>query len=97
MSRIILIFNAFKRMSEIRQRVVGKLGEAAQLLEQVEDFVRLYPDDQKLNECAIKLYIALLVAVEGIIKWFDHRTCTQTILLRMRFRMMVANKQQGIA
>ena len=75
-------------MSDVREKVMERLGDAPQLLEQVESFVRLYPEDQKLNESAIKLYISLLVAVEGIIKWFDHRSCKQIFLVSGAFGLV---------
>ncbi|KAK4988230.1 hypothetical protein LTR50_004056 [Elasticomyces elasticus] len=79
-----LIFLAFSRMSEVRQKVLSALADAPLLLEQTEAFLRIYPLDQRLNEKAIHLYIALIVAIEGMIKWFDHRMCKYDASLYLR-------------
>ncbi|KAK4947975.1 hypothetical protein LTR66_014144, partial [Elasticomyces elasticus] len=79
-----LIFLAFSRMSEVRQKVLSALADAPLLLEQTEAFLRIYPLDQRLNEKAIHLYIALIVAIEGMIKWFDHRMWDRIKVLAMQ-------------
>lgn len=71
-----LLLNACKRMADIREKIMEALGDSADLLEQVELFVSIFPKDQKLNERAVQLYIALLVTLEGCMVWFGHGPCT---------------------
>ena len=67
---VVLICRATTRMADVRQKVLSTLSGAPELLEQTETFLGMYPNDKRLNERAIQLYIALVV-----LYWLDHGIC----------------------
>ena len=70
-----LILKACQKMQDVREKVMDVLGDAPKLLEEMECFISLYPNDQKLNAKVHRLYVALLLSIEGIVEWLGHRIC----------------------
>lgn len=73
------MFKAFDRVHKVREQVISTLGEYPDLLDSVERLLRLYKDDAMLQRRATALYVALLVAIEGMIIWFEERTCESAV------------------
>ncbi|KAK5697359.1 hypothetical protein LTR97_007497 [Elasticomyces elasticus] len=66
---IILIFKAFKIVSEFRQKILEALGESPALLETVARLMANHPDKVGLRARAAELYIALLSTTQGMAQW----------------------------
>ena len=56
------------------------LGDAPELLEQVEMFIKLYPYDVRLGDRVDQLYTALLRAILAAIQWLGRSTCKFSLL-----------------
>ncbi|KAK4930291.1 hypothetical protein LTR49_003031 [Elasticomyces elasticus] len=66
---IILIFKAFKIVSEFRQKILEALGESPALLETVARLLVNHPGRLGLRARAAELYIALLSTTQGMAQW----------------------------
>jgi len=75
---VILIFRSFARMHEIRSKTMNMLHQTPWLLEQVEMFIKLYPNNVRLSDKVDQLYTALLRAITASIQWFGHGTCSSS-------------------
>ena len=55
----------------MREELINTLDLYPEMLATVEQLLTLYAYDGKLEQKAMNLYVALLIAVEGMIVWFQ--------------------------
>ena len=65
------MFKAFNAVHKVREELISTLDLYPEMLATVERLLTLYAYDGKLEQKAMSLYVALLVAVEGMIVWFQ--------------------------
>ena len=64
---------AATRMGEVRKKILDALDCIPEHLEIPESYMQLYQDDETLQRKAQELYMALLIAIEGMLDWLDHK------------------------
>ncbi|KAK5125670.1 hypothetical protein LTR85_011944 [Meristemomyces frigidus] len=68
---IVVIFKAFAQYNIKRKEMMDMLGDSVEILECAESLVQIYRDDTRLEERAIRLFVALVAVIDEIILWFD--------------------------
>ncbi|KAK6440343.1 hypothetical protein LTR95_003424 [Oleoguttula sp. CCFEE 5521] len=68
-----LVFNAAKRLKDIREKILDCLGALTRTVEGTKKMHDLYYGDRELWQAAEDLYIALLDAVEDMVAWLDEK------------------------
>ena len=57
-------------MSEKRQQILDALGDVPVTIQTAEHCQESFPGDQSLKDETTELYLTILIAIEGMMKWF---------------------------
>ncbi|KAI9838307.1 MAG: hypothetical protein M1819_005575 [Sarea resinae] len=68
-----LIFGAATAVSEKRGEILDALGRVPSIIDKAQRYREKCPSDDKLGEMVKDLYLAILCAIEGMIKWLVER------------------------